>query len=547
MFVFIVDNLELVFFFGAHIDLKILASTNTKLKMMNLRDGPPAKGNKWLKLNCKISQDDKDFLLDALGPSSCVNYLSISNAIFEGGSMIMLADIIKDNTSIKDISIWEMPNVSDIDMAYLLDSFCNISSLESMSLTGEAVFKFWEPLSKIHVRALSIKDFCSLSIYDNLANVIAQNCCLKTVDLICSHGNILPVEDSEIYKLANSLKTKSFDSLLLGHCGVASLFLNALNGVETKTLSIFGTNFDDNSVPDLLGSIKNLKDVQLYKCNFGTEAIMNLYAVLEHNTTIESITHLRYPEDSNMSCLGRMLSTNKKLKCLEFSGSNVTYDLAGLELGLALNSTLVVLSLNGNKLTNINAFAKGLKFNITLQKISLSRCGITDVGIELISKALPSCNVKKLLVSSNPITNKGIKILARCAPQTQLETLDISMCDIKPRGINYLLSVLPFSNIKVLNCKTRKPFGNDTALKLAEILPSSKLETLQIKINTTNHSARPLINAIKFSFTLRQTNLSDQLNRFIYPEDDIRKIEETLEEKYKQTLYSKFNCKPARQ
>ncbi|EPY29560.1 hypothetical protein STCU_04461, partial [Strigomonas culicis] len=96
---------------------------------------------------------------------------------------------------------------------------------------------------------------------------------------------------------------------------------------------------------------------------------------------------------------------------------------------LGENSSLKTLKLDFNKIgdSGMAHLNNGLKWNSTLQELSMQYCGITAEGASYLSYVIKSTNVKELSLRGNPLGDEGAVLVGRALMVgTSIESIDLA-------------------------------------------------------------------------------------------------------------------------
>ena len=301
-----------------------------------------------------------------------------------------------------------------------------------------------------------------------------------------SHSSLTPVDCLSIgYFLSNVCSsTKSAHSANLSSCSIDDQCCKYLmrglcrccTQINTQSASLVldltYNNVNENGANHIATALKNYN--MLHKLSLGS-----------HVSTGCIIGSL------GIYSIACALFTNTSLTELSLSGCSVQVteeNGEAIKKMLENNSSLQVLTLSYNPSlfdSRIQFFAEGLKLNTGLRELNLSNCGLTSIAVKHLSRGLQENNSLKILnISYNNICDDGAAYFETL--NSSLEDLNISHCGILDLGIKTLSRALS-------NNRTLRKFdirGNqitDEGMSfLTEALvtnPSHGLETLLIPWN----------------------------------------------------------------
>uniref|UniRef100_A0A8D0KPW6 Leucine rich repeat containing 34 n=1 Tax=Salvator merianae TaxID=96440 RepID=A0A8D0KPW6_SALMN len=201
-----------------------------------------------------------------------------------------------------------------------------------------------------------------------------------------------------------------------------------------------------------------LQKLDVGDCDLGTQSLIALATVLNHNESIRAINLNRpilYSEEEETTVhIGLMLKINKVLVELHMCKHEMkNFGVERLCDALYENTTLRYLDLSCNKITRdgVRFLGQMLKRNATLEILDLNYNRIEDDGAFYLSDALATHNrtLQALAVTNNSIKGKGLVALAE---------------SMKTNPV--------LSNIYVWGNR----FDEDTCVAFAELLKSGRLK-----------------------------------------------------------------------
>lgn len=224
-----------------------------------------------------------------------------------------------------------------------------------------------------------------------------------------------------------------------------------------------------------------LREVKLHHCQLGDDGILVLTDFLK-----------MYKVTPDKNPFG--------IECLELPGSAIGPRGAGyIGKMLSENATIARLVLDFNSsLTDdgVAALCNGLRWNGTLQHLSMQYCSITSQGAGAVaSGVIKGSNVKVLSLRGNPIKDDGIVDIGRAlGVGTNIEVLDLAD-----------------------TCFGTKP---ETVEVLCEGMETSiSLKNVNLDLNTVAPaSAQAILSAVRKNTNLAELVLSDRVDSEVYKE-----------------------------
>ena len=213
------------------------------------------------------------------------------------------------------------------------------------------------------------------------------------------------------------------DSISIGY------FLSAVSTTacwSTFRVDLYGCSISDQECKFLVRGLRRCLnasskvtsqlDVDIDYNNIKEEGIHHIADLLK-NTSIVCMLNLSANPigKGGLKSLCEALSTNTALKELYLKKCSLTFsEENGLSLYrlLSTNTSIRLLDLSRNKITNCRHIAAGLSNNKTLRVLNLYGCSLTDERVDDLSGL--NNYIRILDIRHNPITENGIRTLARC-------------------------------------------------------------------------------------------------------------------------------------
>lgn len=298
-----------------------------------------------------------------------------------------------------------------------LDQF--IETIEGTSQTGSALILRGN--LKIFLRhKLNDNDFHAMFVA-----LQTDYTCVKIIDL--SYSSLSADVCVSIGKAL--VKNKSIKQLILAMCDIDLDGCYAISkGLEynicLEKLILNGNNFGPEgcaAIANVLQINDSLKSIDIASTDQTSQSLIPLCTVLTMNASIQEVDVSRtvpYNDDKTLTDhFSKMLTINITLVKLKLSKCEISDNGAcSLAYYLRNNTSLKAIDLSSNKISSdgAKAFADLLNQNNTLEALSLCSNRIGDIGMIAISEVLACRNVglKKLWVTNNSITDSGLCPLA---------------------------------------------------------------------------------------------------------------------------------------
>ncbi|XP_054839570.1 leucine-rich repeat-containing protein 34 [Eublepharis macularius] len=258
-----------------------------------------------------------------------------------------------------------------------------------------------------------------------LAAVFSKNVFLTGLDL--RYNLLTDAAAAHIAAFLQDNRTLRYLNLMFNDIGTAGaeFIAKALHRNETLThLRMTGNKIDNKGGMHFAAMMQintTLQKLDLGDCDLGTQSLIALATVLNHNKSIRAINLNRpilYSEEEESTVhLALMLRVNSTLLELHLCKHEMkNFGIERLCDALYENCSLRYLDLSCNKITRdgVGFLGKLLKRNNTLEILDLSFNRIEDDGAFYLSEALAWHNrtLQALSVTSNNITGQGLVALS---------------------------------------------------------------------------------------------------------------------------------------
>jgi Ran GTPase-activating protein (RanGAP) involved in mRNA processing and transport len=270
--------------------------------------------------------------------------------------------------------------------------------------------------------------------------------------------------------LAEGIKTaKYLTTFELSYCtfddeGTSALVEGLRANQHLESLLLSGCELEDTQVAQLFQSLKNhpcLNQVTLFRNHCGATGAMALETLLST------------PTDANPLQPSNAIS-KLDLSYQQFERAN-KLDISLVASGLAVNSTLMCLSLSFNKLNDNDAetLAKVLSQNTTMRELDLRANNIRDRGvIAMATELVQQSTLRNLFLFGNPFGEEGANaLLEAIRHNTNIQVLNMDYNSCSYEEIQYY-ACLNHAGRKLLKMEQVHPAIWPLVLERAEIVSS---------------------------------------------------------------------------
>ena len=285
------------------------------------------------------------------------------------------------------------------------------------------------------------------------------------------------------------------------------VILECVNECKKKNKNI------DEKLATALGASLQTESVEVSSVEVDETLAVFLSNFLKTNTTVRNLT-LNNSSQDGVAALAECLKYNASLETLSIVGDVIGDDgAAALGECLKYNKSLTTLDLSHNRIGDDGAAALGecLKYNKSLTTLDLSHNRIGDDGAAALGECLKyNKSLTTLDLSHNRIGDDGAAALGECLKYNKsLTTLDLSGNGIHDDGAAALGECLKYNeSLTTLDLKDNI-IGYDGAAALIECLKYNKsLTTLDLKDTTIgDDGAAALGECLKYNESLTTLNL----------------------------------------
>ncbi|XP_077379228.1 NACHT, LRR and PYD domains-containing protein 3-like isoform X2 [Festucalex cinctus] len=319
--------------------------------------------------------------------------------------------------------------------------------------------------------------------FSNLTN----KCCPALASILSTKESYLKeldlgynsITDTGVKMLMGAMASPSckLKRLSLLCCGVTAqgcrYLANALKkDCRLKELDLSGNNLGDSGLKHLAEGLEFphccLEELKISQCNFGHKGCCALAMALQKNSRYMKVLNLAINAIGDEGAIELFKRYDiSQLHKLEMNRCGITM-LSCKHIGDALkfaNSNLVELNLSNNRLTDagFGLICAGMRPQSHLEKLNVSRCGITTPGCFCVAKVL-ACVSQTYSKEENKF---------EWPEASKLMELNLTMNCLEDAGIKQLLTGLtnPYSHFTSLNL-TCCDLTDDCCTQLASILAS---------------------------------------------------------------------------
>ena len=214
--------------------------------------------------------------------------------------------------------------------------------------------------------------------------------------------------------------------------------------------------------------------VNLGSCSMGDQdckyLVSGLHKCLDTHSAVTTLLHIDIMQNAISHNGVHHLSTLLKIGCIDY-------------LGLSFNN---LLSEQDTIHATIDTFTEQLKYNATLKRLLLQRCGLTTLSAKSLAEALTTNkHLEMLCITDNALCDDGIQHLAHALRVNQgLKEVWLMSCGMTDVGLECLAKSLQHNNVlielQVWN------FGKHNPNRITEKIVPVLTECLQINYTLTN-------------------------------------------------------------
>jgi hypothetical protein len=303
----------------------------------------------------------------------------------------------------------------------------------SLSPSIEVFRALKEYTSVKHIR-LWLNDGCSKRTAEAAAKYLESSQTLQTFDLrYGKYYQELPAvislllqalsRNTSVSKLCIDTRSLRFFSVALQECLTCTQTLQKLQMYGSNSGEMFpvGSNIVDlNPVIRELGRNTTVTNLVISESVLSRENVQQLKAMLRQNTVLQSLDLISSALGSaGLAEIAPVLYRNTSIKTLDLSenrldnieSANVLREL--IRRNKTITSLCIAHNAFGRNAAVVRSIFDGVRSNSTLQKLDLSTCGLDDMGIAVLAKALAirNASILELDLFDNEITPLGVRAL----------------------------------------------------------------------------------------------------------------------------------------
>ena len=453
----------------------------------------------------------------ALQRITTLKILSLSNNNIPREACEELALGIKSNEQLK--KLWLNDNNLHSSAIVILNSLATITTLTMLNLNnnqitqeaGEAlasVIMHNTRLDELHLRTNSL-GIGTVKVAKALQHITT----LKVLNL---SNNDIPQEACE--ELALGIKSNNQLEKLWLHDNnlhsFANVILNTLTTITTLTVLGLNNNQISQEASETVASVilhnTRLEELHLHTNSLGIGTV-KVAKALQHITTLK-ILDLRNNNIPQEACeeLALAIESNKFLTKLSLSLNNLQFSANVILKSLATITTLIMLDLNNNQITQEagEALASVIMHNTRLDELHL-RTNSLGIGTVKVAKALQHITTLKVLnLSNNDIPQEAYEELALgIKSNNQLEKLWLHDNNLHYSAnviLNTLTTITTLTVLGLNNNQISQEAGETVA---SVIMHNTRLEEIHLHTNSLGIGTVKVAKALQHITTLKILDL----------------------------------------
>ena len=420
-----------------------------------------------------------------------VLYLDNNNIPQEASEELALA--IKSNKQLKKLSLND--NNLHSSAIVILNSLATITTLTVLVLNNNQIpHEAGEALASVIMHNTKLEELYLHSNNLGIGTVkVAKSLQhITTIKVLYLDNNNIPQEASE--ELALAIKSnKQLEKLSLNDNNLHSsaiFILNCLATITTLTVLVLNNNQIPHEAGEALASVimhnTRLEELYLHSNNLGIGTV-KIAKSLQHITTLKmlSLGSNSIPQEASEE-LALAIESNQLLKKLWVSNNNLHSSAIVFLNSLATNTTLTVLNLNNNQISQESgeALAFVIMHNTRLEELYLDSNNL-GIGTLKVARSLQHITtVKVLSLDNNNIPQEASEELALAIKSNkQLEKLSLNDNNLHSSAIVFLNSLATITTLTVLVLNNNQiPHEAGEALA-SVIMHNTRLEELYLDSN----------------------------------------------------------------
>ena len=353
--------------------------------------------------NCLMNDTAALIILNAISHHKAITHLCLRSNVITNDMAKLISALLSRNNNIKHLDLGQC-KLQEYGFLEILDGLTNTTTLHYLSLEFNVVSK----------------DLIIVGV----ASIIQKNASLK--DLILSNCNFPKLEIQTVFHAItqiSSIKHLDVSGNVIANCACVGL-------------------------KDALSKNNRIEHLDVSKCKIDDEG---LYNVLIPLTACKHLKHLNLcssviSNESASELLPIVIADNKSLSHLDLTDCNLQeVGLVAVAKSLQTTGILKTLCLSCNRITNAAAYeiASAIRMNHLLQHLTLSDCGLQELGLIDIAESLCTIlSLKHLDLSRNVITDGAASSVALgVANNATMQYLDLRFCKWQDSGVTIFYEV----------------------------------------------------------------------------------------------------------
>ena len=452
-------------------------------------------------------------IFKALKENSRLNILNLNDNVMTEEAAKDLADVIKNNTCLKQLSIRN--NKLGVSAAVILQALTRTSNLKVLNLNGSnltgqviehlvSVIKNNSGLEQLY---LSYNDFkSSVSV---IFKALKEN---SRLNILYLNDDVMTEEAAEdladVIKNNTHLKQLCIANIKLGVS--AAVILQALiRTSKLEGLNLNGSNLNGQVVEHLVSVIKNNSGLeQLYlSYNDFKSSVSAIFKALKENSRL-NILHLNdnVMTEETAKDLADVIKNNTHLKQLYIANNKLGVSAAVILQALTKFSNLKVLNLNGSNLTEqlVGDLINVIRNNLNLEELYLSNNDLQSSVFVILQALKQNSELKILNLSSNNVTGLVVKdLISAIKFSSNLQEITLNNNNLQLSSVMILQALKENCKLKVLNLGSNNMNGLVSKDLASVIKNNPSLEELDLSENNLKSSVIMIFHALKETSTLK--------------------------------------------
>ena len=438
--------------------------------------------------------------------------LSLDNNNIPPEASEELALVIQSNKQLE--KLWLNDNNLHYSANVILKSLTTITTLTVLGLNNNQLpQEAGEALASIIMHNTRLETLClngnNLGVGTLLIAKALQ--CITTLTILALGNNNIPKEACD--ELALAIKSNKQLRKLSMHSNnldcSANVILNSLITVTTLTALNLDNNQLTQEAGEALASVimhnTRLEELYLDSNNLGVETV-KVAKSLQHITTLKmlSLNSNNIPQEASNE-LALAIESNQLLRKLRISNNNLHYSAIVVLNSLADITTLTILDLNNNQITQEagEALASVIMHNTRLEELYLHSNNL-GIGTVKVAKSLQHITTLRVLsLDNNNIPQEASEELALAIKSNeQLEKLSLNNNNLHSSTIFILNSLSTITTLTVLGLNNNQ-IPQEAGEALASVIKhNTRLGTLCLNDNNLGVGTLKIVKALQCITTI---------------------------------------------